>query len=690
MELGTKLQNRLARWLGFPPSSNGHEVKQSGVSFTGPSSAVTYVFSEGGASPDADTLTRSIALATSAYCYTATEYRWKTVSEPPLLVVRDTDDGPEEVEGHRLETLLEEPSPDYDMGFLQALTEAYQLQTGAALWLLQRDGEGGPVMRLVPYSADEFEVDSYQGRIWGRYRIQTSAGVRTVYPEDVVHFREINPNSWTAPLSRLEVALAQLDLGHQVNRAIRNYMKRAMFPGGVISPDPAWNPDEDEFQQYTNRINQYHGGPGESGEPLVLLGGTKFSATALPLQQLVPGELLNRIEAVVGSVYGIPPVVLGWQVGLENSPWSQMPEARRMTYEDTIEPRWREREKAMTRQLLTPEERAIGERIVFDTSEVRALQADDKERADVAAVMRREWTLNERRAYTGQEALDDERGDEIDGGDSGGLGLFGGEAMGGAGPTEAKLAVSSKDLAWLVFDGSCKAAESTWERRVYDALREQRAGILKLARKYLAEEKQTDPGSSETFLTNVRQYLENEVLPGFAALLYPLVHGTAEKAVRTVTAKLGFSFGIFEEGLARYAEREAVFLAEVMGQTTGDAVADAVQKGLDEGETIQKLTKRLEQLPAFDRTRAKLVARTETTRAWNGSQRESMSNYQAETGMPMEKLWLSARDDRVRDEHDELDNGEWYPVDAVFANGLTEPGEPNCRCTLLYRVAEGA
>ena len=64
-----------------------------------------------------------------------------------------------------------------------------------------------------------------------------------------------------------------------------------------------------------------------------------------------------------------------------------------------------------------------------------------------------------------------------------------------------------------------------------------------------------------------------------------------------------------------------------------------------------------------------------------------METYQASSGRIVEKIWLSARDDRVRDEHVELD-GTQIPVDQAFANGLTEPGEPNCRCTLLYTITD--
>ena len=694
MDLGQKL-----RAVRFPPwpwsRSNGipSPTKQagSGVQWVGNPDTSRIILLESGSRPEADELTKAIALATSAYCYTAIEYRWRTISEPPLRVIEDVDDEPEVVEGHPLEMVLQEPSPDYDMGELQAITEAYQLITGAVLWLKVRDSDTGPIMRFVPFSGDQFTTEQADGRLYGRFHVQTDHGRKTYLPEEVVHFRETNPNSWRTNLSKLDVALAQLDQGHQVNKTVRNYLRKAMNPGGVISPKAEWNPDEDEFDQYTNRIKAWQAGPGNAGEPLVLLGGTTFSATASRLRDLLPGDLLDRIEATVGGVFGTPPVVLGWQVGLENSPWSQMSEARRMTYEDTIEPRWRSIEKIMTRQLLDPMDRAVPRMIRFDTRDITALQANDVERADIAQKMKGIWTLNEQRAHTGQEPVEGEEGDVIassgGGGVSPGFGDDLGESAFSLEAPESKLANDPRGLAWLLFDVNCKAAESTWEREILKALKAQQAEILRLARKHLKAEKQTDPGSVDLFVAQVDMFLA-DTLPAMLKLVFPLVFSTGKAGVKQAAAKLQLSFSIFEEALQTYAENESVFLANAMGITTEKAVSDAVRKGLLEGETVNALTKRLKELPAFDRARAKLTARTETTRAWNGAQRTTLSDYQASTGNQVEKSWLSARDDRVRDEHIDLDDNSWIPIDAVFGNGLTEPAEPNCRCTLLYRIPD--
>ena len=104
------------------PNGNGMKSVGSGVTFVGAPSWRNIFRLDADYAPDAEQLTRSIALATSAYAYTAIMYRATRVAEPPLVVMDPTEDGgEEEVEGHEYAMTLDEPSDDYDMGELQQL-----------------------------------------------------------------------------------------------------------------------------------------------------------------------------------------------------------------------------------------------------------------------------------------------------------------------------------------------------------------------------------------------------------------------------------------------------------------------------------------------------------------------------------------------------------------------------------------
>ena len=62
-----------------------------------------------------------------------------------------------------------------------------------------------------------------------------------------------------------------------------------------------------------------------------------------------------------------------------------------------------------------------------------------------------------------------------------------------------------------------------------------------------------------------------------------------------------------------------------------------------------------------------------------------------QSGVVKTKMWLSARDDRVRDAHAVID-GEIVRLNEQFSNGLMFPGDPagppeeiiQCRCNAIY------
>lgn len=99
--------------------------------------------------------------------------------------------------------------------------------------------------------------------------------------------------------------------------------------------------------------------------------------------------------------------------------------------------------------------------------------------------------------------------------------------------------------------------------------------------------------------------------------------------------------------------------------------------------------------PKFYKWQSMRIARTETTIAMN------LATNQAgvESGVLIDKEWISAGDGKERPTHAEL-NGEQVDMNEPFSNGLMYPGDPsgdageviNCRCTFLQipkRDAEG-
>jgi uncharacterized protein with gpF-like domain len=136
-----------------------------------------------------------------------------------------------------------------------------------------------------------------------------------------------------------------------------------------------------------------------------------------------------------------------------------------------------------------------------------------------------------------------------------------------------------------------------------------------------------------------------------------------------------------------------------VNQTTKDTIQRIVKKKMEAGKSNADIADDIEQLGEIaDKSRAATIARTEThtaaMMAIDTSIREQLEGEQ------LVKEWLSALDERTREEHAEAAeiNGD-VPVEDDFIVGgdnLKYPGDPdgepwnviNCRCVVLYKTVK--
>lgn len=144
-----------------------------------------------------------------------------------------------------------------------------------------------------------------------------------------------------------------------------------------------------------------------------------------------------------------------------------------------------------------------------------------------------------------------------------------------------------------------------------------------------------------------------------------------------------------------YAKAEtASRVTGLIDKTTLDALNAQLVEGFEAGETIDAIADRVQEVFAdASRRRAITIARTETVRSSNFGAMESMR----QAGI-QQKMWLSSRDDRVRESHGALD-GVTIPVNGQFTSPVTgafavHPGafgvaedDINCRCTVIPAAA---
>lgn len=650
----------------------------------------------------------SITLAFVAYWYVAQRWRAQKIAEAPLMVVQeDQETGDEEwVSDHPLAPILDEPSEDYDMGELLERTSRYLDNTGEAIWVIDADRTGLPA-RLTPFRRGEFTPKSGHGRIYDTFEVQTADGPITYQAEEVCYFRDQSADGWTTGTkSRLDVAMQWLRLGERARQTIRDLLNNSIWPSAVAIPDKDWNPDPATLEMYKQDLNNY-GAPGMQGRPFVQLGGGQFVQLAAKIRDLVPEEVLNRVESIVASVSGVPAIVLQYQVGLENSPWSQMAQARRMAYDDTISPAWRKIERVLTRQVLRPFDEDPTLFIRFDRTQIVSLQEDRLEQVQIATMMGRAASLNERRAIMQLEPSPDPKANDIPE-------LSDALAMAQAAllnannappdpnandnadqtpPKKQKDATSIREQkvrAAALHVALRTEAQSVWNASVKRLLDADRAAIVDLATTFLSEPDQklfVKSRGKDRFMSAVVGYLRSESVPRWAKTTTPLLVQAAERSTAIVAADLGINYSLLHPNVLSFSRKESGTLVQGVSGTTRQFVNDVVTGAIEEGRTVKEIAALLTDGAGFAPARAELIARTETTRAYNGGPQESLHALGKATGRKFTKTWSGALDDRERDEHVAME-GETVDIDQPFSNGRMYPDEPNCRCVALHNEEE--
>jgi SPP1 gp7 family putative phage head morphogenesis protein len=124
-------------------------------------------------------------------------------------------------------------------------------------------------------------------------------------------------------------------------------------------------------------------------------------------------------------------------------------------------------------------------------------------------------------------------------------------------------------------------------------------------------------------------------------------------------------------------------------------ITSEVTQGILQGESVDKIASRMQNVAAMGSRAARRNARTAVTGAENAGRQAGFERAQ-DMGIDTEKQWLATMDDRTRHEHRLLD-GVHVPVDDDFeveGYKIEYPGDPsaepemvyNCRCTMICRI----
>ena len=184
---------------------------------------------------------------------------------------------------------------------------------------------------------------------------------------------------------------------------------------------------------------------------------------------------------------------------------------------------------------------------------------------------------------------------------------------------------------------------------------------------------------------------------------------TGSKAAKSYTIKDGgLNFDITNPHIAdQFGKLLEHGIEEITDTTTEklwNKLADAIEEGQSETELAAIIDDTVDEWKT-GKSRASMIARTETTKLSNGGLMEGFAETGRELDADVEKEWISTRDDRTRGNKpsDEFDHaaadGETVPLNEPFektGEPIDYPGAPGasagnvveCRCTMAANLKE--
>jgi HK97 family phage portal protein len=326
--------------------------------------------------------------------------------EAKLRVCRETDNGGRNpLPKHPMNMLLRRPNPQMSMSDMLSLTMTYMAIGGDAYWYKVRS-RARKVVELVPLSDAQIEPQPGRALLVDHYHQLLENGETEDIPrEDIVHFRWTHdPLSPWKGLAPLMAVAREVDTDNEATRYLKALLENDAIPRlALVIPADAVGVDTDRIQKEWQEKRSGH----NRGGTAILEGGVDIKRVGMDLQELA-FEALRRVpEARICAALRTPAMLVGVNVGLERSTFSNMQECRVYFVEGTMCRFWHMAGETITASLLVPDFGANEDEVAaFDQSTVAALREnqDTKRQWVNLAITGGYMKLNEGRAELGLPA----------------------------------------------------------------------------------------------------------------------------------------------------------------------------------------------------------------------------------------------------------------------------------------------
>lgn len=573
--------------------------------------------------------------------------------------------------------LFETPNPLMSLNMLLEYSVIFYALCGECFWVFtesqgQRLGTG----RRLPAEIWTYHPKSFKEIVREGQLKEWEVNNQRFEIENVMHARQANISNMFRGFSQTKPIQKLMDIDFQTLIYNKAFFENNATPGFMLSTDKSLSdPQRKRLKEWWNKR---HKGASNAFKAAILEGGLQPKTVGIDHSKMEFIDQKKFLREEILGIWRVPKSVFSITDDLNYATFIGQ---KKIFWTDTIIPILNKFRDEINRQFFMRFMPEIEAR--FDYANVVALQEDFKEKVATAKELHgMGYTRNEI-----NERL--ELGfDEVPWGDVSFMPFSlvpvdhlmdkpepNSSSDGESGNDESAKSLEAKQISIALksFEVKQFRLEVLMKKKIERFFFNQRAKILKhLEGK--KELKAVDIGinwgaEEDEFAKLMRQFLESGIDEGFDQGQIVSSIDVPNEALDSVKS----SFLAFRTDKTREIIRR-----------WGSDIIDLVNNSISQGETINELAMKIRTKYNIASSKAKMIARTESTGSINGGS----EIYYREAGFSR-KQWITARDEHVRESHKRL-HGKIVGLNEKFSNGLDYPGGEgpaeeviNCRCSIL-------
>jgi HK97 family phage portal protein len=592
------------------------------------------------------------------------------VASTEIYLAKRTAEGWDRADKHPAMQLLRRVNPYMTSGQLFEATTSYLELEGNSFWLLIDNMKGSkpveiwtldPTRVTIHKGSGSFFIDGYSYR-------KPDGTEYEIDPSKIIHFKRFNPNDPYRGIGTVQAAALGIDIDNYSAEWNRNFFFNQATPAGVLETEKSLTPEQHERLKKQWEVS--YQGLQNAHRTALLEAGLQYKQVTLSQRDMDFLESRRFTRDEICSIFRVPKALLGIAEDFNRANI----EGIQYIFSRYLIKNKLQLQVDVLNEFYLPKFEA-------DTENYRFMFADPVPANQEFELKRKETyirsglaTRNEIRAEEGRKPLPT-GGDDVPP-IGGNLGLPVQEA--GEKKLDINKAIQKAAHARIVekrikfVEQQIKKSKPVY-RKIYKDMKDQLVNRLKEKKSI----KKTQGNELVRFLFENWNDWIGIVFDPTKDILEKSVLYAGKVALNQVEA--GISFDQTNPRVLDWLNENVLADATSIVESVKDDVALLVMEGVEQGIGAQKLAEGIEKY--FDDTeewKALRIARTEVVKGYAEGSIEGYRQSEIVYG----KKWLTAGDNKVREEHQKNEAQGVVLLDEPFQDGENAPGEPNCRCVL--------